>query len=116
LSKRLEDVQFREECAELLNSDSPDYLEVAVADTGIGIRRENLKKIFEPFQQDDNSTSRRFGGTGLGLSLCRKIMEMHQGAIWVKSELNHGRTFTFAIPMTAATQAVTLADEPMVES
>ncbi len=107
---------FREECAELRNSELPDYLEVAVADTGIGIRRENLKKIFEPFQQDDNSTSRRFGGTGLGLSLCRKIMEMHQGAIWVKSELNQGSTFTFAIPMTAETQALKFADEPMVES
>ncbi len=107
---------FCQECGELMNKDAPAYLEVAVRDTGIGIRPENLKKIFEPFQQDDNSTSRRFGGTGLGLSLCRKIMEMHRGAIWVESEPDQGSTFTFAIPMTPATDAVAPADESVVES
>jgi signal transduction histidine kinase len=70
-----------------------------VEDTGIGISPENQAYIFESFRQVDSSYSRQYQGTGLGLTLTRKLIEMHGGQIWVESELDKGSKFHFTIPL-----------------
>jgi signal transduction histidine kinase/DNA-binding response OmpR family regulator len=70
-------------------------LHVAVRDTGIGIPGDKLELVFRPFQQADGSTTRRFGGTGLGLTICRQIAERMDGRVWVESEEGKGSTFHF---------------------
>ncbi|MPM75785.1 Sensor histidine kinase RcsC [bioreactor metagenome] len=72
----------------------------SVMDTGIGISSEDQKKLFQPFTQIDSSSSRQYCGTGLGLALVKKIVNLHQGDIWVESELGKGSTFIFTIPLT----------------
>ena len=74
-------------------------IKVAVTDTGIGMSREQQAKLFQSFQQADNNTSRKFGGTGLGLVISKSIVEMMGGEIWVESELGKGATFTFTVKM-----------------
>ncbi len=76
------------------------WLKIAVADTGIGIPREDLERIFEPFEQGDGSTTRRFQGTGLGLSLTRKLVALHGGVVWAESPgPRQGATVSFVIPL-----------------
>ena len=76
------------------------WLKIAVADTGIGIPQDDLERIFEPFEQGDGSTSRRFQGTGLGLSLSRKLVALHGGAIFAESPgPKQGATVSFLIPL-----------------
>jgi len=72
-------------------------LELRMSDTGIGISKEQLGKLFDPFVQVDSSISRKFGGTGLGLAITKKIVEMMQGSIHIESELGHGSSFIFNI-------------------
>jgi signal transduction histidine kinase len=75
-------------------------LEVSVSDTGIGLRPEDRKRVFKPFEQADASLSRRYEGTGLGLSLTKKLVELHGGKIWAESKgEGEGSTFRFAIPL-----------------
>ena len=72
---------------------------ISVIDTGIGLRREDQERIFQPFEQADGSASRRYQGTGLGLSLTKKLVQLHGGKLWVNSEgVNCGSTFSFVIP------------------
>jgi GAF domain-containing protein/CheY-like chemotaxis protein len=71
----------------------------SVIDTGIGIPENQLQSIFEEFTQVDASTTRKVGGTGLGLPISRHFVEMHQGEIWVESKPGHGSTFSFYIPL-----------------
>ncbi len=73
-------------------------LEIAVADTGIGIKKEHQELIFSEFRQVEETYSRRYEGTGLGLALTRRLVELHNGSIWVESVLGEGSTFTFTIP------------------
>jgi len=72
---------------------------VQVADSGIGIPKEAHKDLFSKFYQVDSSTTRRAGGTGLGLYIARQIVEAHGGRIWVDSEEGKGSTFSFSLPM-----------------
>jgi signal transduction histidine kinase len=72
---------------------------ISVKDTGIGIEQEDLKRIFNPFEQVDTSSSRKYQGTGLGLSLCRKLVKLHGGILWAESEgEGKGTTLNFIIP------------------
>jgi len=74
-------------------------VDIAVADSGIGIRREDRERIFKPFVQGDGSMSRRYEGTGLGLSLSKRFAELHGGYIALESEgENRGSTFHCVLP------------------
>jgi len=72
---------------------------ISVMDTGIGISSEDQKKLFQPFTQIDASASRQYCGTGLGLALVKKIVNLHKGDIWVESTIGKGSIFTFSIPL-----------------
>lgn len=76
------------------------YLEVTVSDTGIGINPDNLTRIFGRFEQIENTLAKNYAGTGLGLSLTKKLIDMHKGKIWAESQgEGHGSTFHFVIPI-----------------
>lgn len=89
---------FKEDVLASLNGHHPFYLKVAVSDTGIGIKPESLREIFKPFQQEDSSTSRKYGGTGLGLSLTHQLVGLHEGGVWAESRVGKGSVFTFVLP------------------
>ncbi|MEO0815051.1 MAG: ATP-binding protein, partial [Myxococcota bacterium] len=76
-------------------------LKIEVVDSGIGIPKDKLERIFDTFYQVDNSSTRQFGGTGLGLSIARNFVVAHNGHIDVHSELGRGSTFSFVIPYRA---------------
>ncbi|MCX7853460.1 MAG: ATP-binding protein [Caldilineales bacterium] len=77
--------------------DTGDFIEVSVEDTGIGIPADQLERVFERFYQVDGGVNRLYKGTGLGLTICRHLVEHHGGRIWATSELGRGTTFTFTI-------------------
>ena len=78
-----------------------DSLIIAVQDQGIGLLPGQIEKVFEQFYQVDGSTTRRFGGMGIGLALCQEIMEAHGGRIWAESAgQGRGSTFWCALPLT----------------
>ncbi|MCD4703155.1 MAG: PAS domain S-box protein, partial [Methanosarcinaceae archaeon] len=79
-----------------------DRARISVTDTGIGIAEEHQDRIFEPFMQANSSTTRRYGGTGLGLNLVKEYVRMHGGGVWLESEVGKGSTFTFTIPIEPA--------------
>lgn len=81
--------------------DEADKIQVSIADQGIGIPPDKLQRVFDRFYQVDGSSRRRFGGTGLGLAIVKRIIDAHQGAIWVESEVNLGSTFHFVLPKEA---------------
>ncbi len=82
--------------AALIDNDSA--VQISVRDSGIGIAPEHLGMVFEQFRQVDNSSTRKVGGTGLGLPITQKLVQMHGGTIWVESEVGVGSTFAFTIP------------------
>jgi signal transduction histidine kinase/putative methionine-R-sulfoxide reductase with GAF domain len=78
---------------------------VSVSDTGPGISEADQQKIFEEFQQADSSSTRKKGGSGLGLSISRRIVELHGGRLWVESAPGEGSTFHFTVPLRVERQA-----------
>jgi signal transduction histidine kinase/DNA-binding response OmpR family regulator/CHASE1-domain containing sensor protein/HPt (histidine-containing phosphotransfer) domain-containing protein len=70
-------------------------IKFAVKDTGIGIPADKLDRLFQPFSQVDSSTTRKYGGTGLGLIICKRLSEMMGGSMWVETEIGRGSTFYF---------------------
>jgi signal transduction histidine kinase len=88
-------------------TESPSHVELQVRDQGIGIPPESLKRLFHPFSRASNATSRHFGGLGLGLFICREIVERHGGSIWAESEgPQQGSCFHVRLPR-ALPQAAT---------
>jgi signal transduction histidine kinase/DNA-binding response OmpR family regulator len=83
----------------------PDYLRFTVSDSGIGIPKEKLESIFESFTQVDSSTTRKYGGTGLGLTICRSLAGMMAGDIRAESELGRGSRFVFSVRLPPAGQS-----------
>jgi len=75
------------------------YLEIRVADQGIGIEAQEAARIFDRFYQIDNAATRQVGGSGLGLSICKAIVEAQGGQIWVESRVGEGSTFFFTLPL-----------------
>lgn len=75
-------------------------VQFSVIDTGIGIAQDNFEKVFEKFFRVDNSSTREFGGSGIGLSICKAIVHAHKGSIWIESELNKGTVFHVMLPLT----------------
>jgi len=94
--------------ARLLSAVSGVYnIQFSVADTGIGISLSQRERIFSSFEQAEISTTRKYGGTGLGLTISKNIVELMGGNIWMESELNKGSVFTFVIPLKQGTQEYT---------
>jgi signal transduction histidine kinase len=85
-----------------MQHDGRDELVVEVGDTGIGISAEHHDLVFREFAQVDSSASRQHHGTGLGLTIARKLVELHGGRIWLESELGEGSRFYFTIPYARA--------------
>jgi CheY-like chemotaxis protein len=91
-------------------ADGRDWIELAVSDTGIGMTAEQQAKLFQDFTQADSLTARRYGGTGLGLALSRKLARMMCGDVTVTSEAGKGSTFTVRLPSSREAQEVPLAE------
>jgi signal transduction histidine kinase len=88
--------------ADFSDNNGKSYVMISVEDTGVGIKQEDFVRIFNPFEQVDGSASRRFQGTGLGLSLTKQLVELHHGAIWVESTgENKGSTFRVLLPVSS---------------
>ena len=83
--------------------DARPWLQVSVQDTGIGLTPEQVSRLFQRFAQADSSTTRRFGGSGLGLVICKHLVELMGGTIHVDSTPGRGSTFSFRVPLQAAT-------------
>jgi signal transduction histidine kinase/class 3 adenylate cyclase/CheY-like chemotaxis protein len=107
--------------AEVVNPDSispNSFLAITVSDTGIGMAEDKFERIFESFEQGDGSTSRIYGGTGLGLAVTKRLVELHGGKIWVESQKDQGSIFTFTLPISQNQEATKipkkLEKEPQV--
>ena len=92
---------------DIVKKNDNEYIEFFVKDTGIGISKEDKAKIFERFTQLDSRISRKYGGSGLGLSISKNIVSLFNGEIWLESTLNKGTTFYFTIPYKLATTTTT---------
>jgi signal transduction histidine kinase len=88
------------------------YIEITVADTGMGIKADDIPKLFQSFTQLESVYTKKFEGTGLGLALTRQLVELHGGRIWVKSEFGAGSRFIFTIPLTPAAIRIFNANRP----
>ena len=81
-------------------------VEITISDTGIGISADRIRAIFEPFEQGDAAVSRKYGGTGLGLTICKNMIEMQNGELLVRSEEGKGSAFTIRIPYNLSKEAM----------
>ena len=88
-----------------LDCSVPTALRFTVSDTGIGIADDKLARVFERFTQANSSTTRRFGGSGLGLTISKRLVELMGGRIWVTSEVDKGSVFAFAVPFEVSVAA-----------
>lgn len=92
----------------------PLFMEICVEDTGIGIKEEDVGKIFDKFVQADLTTIRQYEGTGLGLSIARGLISLHKGVIWVTSKVGEGSRFCFTLPLKK--EILEKPAEPVIET
>jgi len=92
----------------------PMFMEICVEDTGIGIKEDDLGKIFDKFVQADLTTIRQYEGTGLGLSIARGLVSLHKGIIWVTSKIGEGSRFCFTLPLKK--EILEKPSEPIIET
>ncbi|MGD9831566.1 MAG: ATP-binding protein [Piscinibacter sp.] len=104
-------VTLRAEPAERPDGDGRPWIRVSVEDTGIGMTPDQMGQLFQRFSQADSSTTRRFGGSGLGLVICKNLVELMGGSIHADSAPGRGSTFWFEVPLEAALDAAPVAAE-----
>jgi signal transduction histidine kinase len=97
-------VEVKAKITQSIDQDAPaqemrDFIEISVKDSGIGIKPEDISKLFQTFSQIESAYSKTVEGTGLGLALTKRLAELHKGRIWVESEFGKGSKFTFTIPV-----------------
>ena len=97
-------------------SDEGNALRFQIVDTGIGIEEKNVDIVFDEFRQVDGSYTRNSGGTGLGLPLSIKLVNLHDGKIWVESEVNVGSCFSFLLPKKLKIKSADKSEELLLES
>ena len=85
---------------EKINPGQANYLEISAIDNGIGIKPEDIGKLFKPFSQVEESNTRNYDGTGLGLIITRKLVELHGGSIWLESVWGEGSTVFIVVPLS----------------
>jgi len=112
LGEELKNIDFcsdisLKECSEAIAADEK-YVKITVKDTGIGIKDEDIPKVFDKFQQIESSLSREVGGTGLGLPIALQLIEAHKGRIWLESEFEKGSKFSFVLPLLKHSRLVKL--------
>jgi PAS domain S-box-containing protein len=95
------------------DSPVPGALRFAISDSGIGISEEKLGTVFERFTQADSSTTRRYGGSGLGLTISKRLVELMGGRIWVESGIGKGSVFSFAVPLEIWAEATRRTTAPV---
>lgn len=91
------------------------WILISIRDTGVGIRKADKTKIFEKFRQIDSGSARKYRGTGLGMAISRRIVQMHGGDMWVESEFGKGTIFYFTIPLHYFEWESTMDDETHIE-
>jgi signal transduction histidine kinase/CheY-like chemotaxis protein len=94
------------------DSQASDEVVISVIDTGTGIAAGDLKRIFEPFTQVDNSIRRKHGGSGLGLTISKRFIELHGGHMWVESQVGQGSTFYFSLPIVPPANVLGIESTP----
>jgi signal transduction histidine kinase len=83
----------------------PQAVHLSVSDTGIGIRKEDRSRLFQPFERGASALATEAGGTGLGLAISKKFVELHGGQMWMETEENRGSTFHFTLPLHVSAAA-----------
>ncbi|MDQ2973734.1 MAG: ATP-binding protein [bacterium] len=96
-------------------SGNDNLVQVHIADTGHGIAQEDIPHLFQKFYRVDNSATRTIGGTGLGLFICKKIVELYSGKIWVESVIGKGSTFYINLPRVSSAKAESLQQKASME-
>jgi len=95
------------------DSDKVTHLKFSIVDTGLGLRADQVEKLFEPFSQADHSTTRKYGGSGLGLALSRRLARALGGDVWLaNSKLEQGSTFIATVSATASTRPASVSKDP----
>lgn len=112
--KNAADIEVNDCFNDELQTLNGDYVVVSVADEGIGIKDENLLKVFEKFTQIENTLSRKVGGTGLGLPIAKQLIKAHNGIIWCNSEEGKGSAFCFAIPVADTPSKIERPEKELV--